>query len=125
MNLIFDTSVLVELERGNKEVIEKIRDLRRFYPVPARISFITYFEFLYGLRDKSQKNKEEFIAFVEKFSVIQTSKKTAEILVKLKQNYELPLADLIIAAHTLETGAILVTKDRDFAGIKEIEKFLI
>lgn len=124
MNLIFDTSVLIELEKGNKEVIEKIGTLSKSYPAPAKISFISYFEFLSGLINKSQKNREEFTTFVNKFNVIQTSKKTAEILVKLKQNYELPLADLIIAAHTLEMDGILVTKDKDFGMIKEIEKVI-
>lgn len=125
MNLIFDTSILIELQKGDKEIISKIENLRRVYSVPAKISFISYFEFLYGLREKSIKNREKFIAFVEKFGVMQTTKKTAEILVGLKKNYELPLADLLIAAQTLEIGGVLVTKDRDFEKINEIEKVFV
>ena len=52
MNLIFDTSIIIDIERGNKETINSIKELKDLYPAPAKITFITYFEFLYGLRGK-------------------------------------------------------------------------
>ncbi len=125
MNLIFDTSVLIELDRGNKEIIEKISNIRKFYPAPAKISFISYFEFLYGLEGKSEKNKNKSKEFIEEFNIINTSKETANLLIKLKHNYEFPLADLLIASHAWETNGILVTKDKDFEKIKEIDCILI
>ena len=102
MYLIFDTSILIELDRGNNEIIKKISDLIKTHPAPAKISFISYFEFLYGLRDKSEKNKRKSMEFIEKFDVIQTSKETAIVLTKLKQKHEFPLADLLIAAQVIE-----------------------
>ncbi len=53
---------------------------------------------------------------------MQTTKNTADRLVELKQKYELPLADLLIAAQVIENNGILITKDNDFDKIKEIEK---
>ncbi|MBI2632477.1 type II toxin-antitoxin system VapC family toxin [Candidatus Pacearchaeota archaeon] len=125
MYLIFDTSILIELERGNREIIAKINEIRKIYPTPAKISFISYFEFLYGLKEKSEKNKERALAFIEKFSILQTTKITAHNLVSLKAKYEFPLADLLIAAQTMEESAILLTKDKDFEDIKEIEKIIL
>jgi predicted nucleic acid-binding protein len=125
MILIFDTSILIELSRGNREIIKKITELKRNYPAPAKISFISYFEFLYGLKDKSEKNKNKSIEFIEEFDVIQTSKKTAAILVKFKQNYELPMSDLLIASHTKEVDGILLTKDKDFKPIQEINCIIL
>jgi predicted nucleic acid-binding protein len=125
MNLIFDTSILVDLERGYEATIKKLEELRKIYPAPAKIGFISYFEFLLGFKNKSVKNKEKARQFIEKFSVMQTTKNTAEALVTLKQKYELPLADLLIAAQVLENNAILVTKDKDFNMIKEMEKIVI
>ena len=122
MILILDTSILIELEKGNKEIIEKLDELRKTYPAPAKIAFISYFEFLYGLKDRSIKNKDKSIAFLEKFDVIQTTKKTADSLIGLKRKYELPLADLLIAAQTIENDGLLVTKDKDFNIIQEVEK---
>lgn len=125
MYLIFDTSILIELERANKEIIAKINEIRKIYPAPAKISLVSYFEFLYGLKEKSEKNKEKALAFVEKFSVLQTTKTTAHNLAALKSKYEFPLADLIIAAQTMEESAILLTKDRDFEEIEEIDKIIL
>src|SRR3989344_4254560 len=125
MTLIFDTSILVDLDRGRINTIKKIEDLRKMYPLPATIGFIAYFEFLLGLKDKSIKNKEKSKEFIEKFNVLQTTKNTADKLVELKRKYELPLADLLIASQVLENNGILITKDNDFKAINEIEKIII
>ena len=125
MNIVLDTSILIELERGNKQVFDRLDSLRKVYPAPARISFISYFEFLYGLRDKSVKNKDKYSIFLNKFGVIYTNKNTAQVLVDLKKSYELPLSDLLIAAQVIDSRAILVTKDKDFEIIKELNKIII
>ncbi len=125
MNLILDTSILIEIERKNKIVIDRLNELKSLYPAPPRISFVSYFEYLYGLRAKSAKNKEKLKSFAELFNVIHTTNNTANFLVLLKEKYELPLADLLIAAQAIETNGLLVTKDKDFENIKEIEKIII
>ena len=125
MHLIFDTSILIELDRGNKDIIKKISELIKKYPAPAKISVISYFEFLYGLRNKNEKNRNKSLEFIEKFDVVQFSKATAVILVKFKQDYEFPLADLIIASQTEEKRGVLVTRDNDFKEIKEINKIIL
>lgn len=125
MTLIFDTSILVDLDRGRIDTISKIENLKKMYPIPATIGFIAYFEFLLGLKDKSVKNKEKSKEFIERFNVLQTTKNTADKLVELKQKYELPLADLFIASQVMENNGVLVTKDKDFEQIKEINKIIL
>ena len=125
MNLFFDTSILIDLERRKEEVLIKINDLREVYPAPALISFVSYVEFLHGLRDKSKQNREKSRFLIDKFRVIQTTNKTAEILLMLKEKYEYPLADLLIASQVIENDGILLTKDKDFEGIKELNKIVI
>lgn len=130
MNLIFDTSILIELERKNKNVIDKIKEYIELYPAPAKITFITYFEFYYGIQNKNIKNKEKAMAFVNRFNMLRTTKKTAEILSGLKQNQEnngemLPLADLLIASQVIENDGLLLTLDHDFSKIKELNKIIL
>lgn len=124
-SLILDTSIVIELERGNKEIIRKLGELKEMYPASPKISFMTYFEFIYGLRKKAVKNKDKSIAFVELFEVIQTNKKTANFLALLKEKHELSLSDLFIASQVMEDNGILVTKDRDFERISEIDKIFL
>ena len=125
MNLIFDTSILIDLEKGKAESIAKIKELCILYPSTAYLSFVAYTEFLYGLRKKSLKNKEKARAFLEKFNVLHTTNKTAGIIVDLQIKHELPLADLFIAAQAIEHDCILVTKDKDFQMIKELNKIFV
>lgn len=121
MRLVLDTSILIELERKNKEIENKVNELRSIYPLPPQISFMTYFEFLEGIERKSKKNKKNSKHFLALFEVLHTTLLTAQYLVFLRQKYEFPIPDLFIAAQTLESGGILVTKDADFKQIDEID----
>src|SRR3989344_3530691 len=124
MNLVFDTSILIDIERKNKDIIKKLNELKERYPAPPKISFITRFEFVYGLRNKNSSNKQKAISFLDLFSVMHTTNKTANILSDFKGKYELPLADLFIASQIYESDSVLITKDKDFEKIEEIEKII-
>ncbi len=126
MIILFDTSVLIDIENRYTKTIEKISKIRPQYPEVPKVSFITYFEFIHGLRKKQPHNKEKSLAFVENFGVVQTTKNTANLLSILKQKYgDLSFSDLFIAAQCIENNMILVTKDRDFDKIEELNKILI
>jgi len=129
MSLAFDTSILIELERKNPEIIEKIDKLSRGYPNYPQLPFISYYEFIRGLKIRKDKSYEKKLSFLNKFSILKTSKKTAEILADLRIKYErigfsLPLADLFISAQVIENQLILVTLDRDFEKIEELKKVI-
>lgn len=125
MHLILDTSIIIELERKNQQIINKIEELKKLYAAQPKISFITYFEILEGIEGKSEKNKEKARAFIELFETIQTTKAAAKNLVLLRKKYELPIPDLLIAAQTIESDGILITKDKDFRSIEELDKIII
>ncbi|MBI4015639.1 MAG: PIN domain-containing protein [Candidatus Aenigmarchaeota archaeon] len=126
MMLIFDTSIVIDLDRRQKSIIEKVSNLKVDYPEPPKISFISYFEFIYGLREKHIHNKEKSLAFIENFEVVQTTKNTAHILSILKQKYGgQHFSDLFIAAQAIENGMMLVTSDRDFEKIEEMNKIIM
>jgi len=130
MSLVFDSSVIFELEHGNKEFIEKIKECVYFNPDPAQISFMTFFEFYEGLRNRSKKNKERAIVFVNNFKMLEPSKNTAIIVSNLRHTYEskginIQLADLIIASQVLENNMILVTRDKGFQKIEELNKIIL
>lgn len=125
MSLVIDTSVLIDIEKGKKDILNKLTSLKNLYPSQAKISFISKFEFLIGLKNRSPKNKEKSSAFLDNFEVLHTTNLTINNLLILKEKYEFPLADLIIASQVIEKGDILVTKDKDFENIQELEKIII
>jgi predicted nucleic acid-binding protein len=129
MSLVFDTSILIELERKNPEIIKKISFLARDYPNYPQLSFMSYYEFIRGLKINKDKNYKKKLDFINKFSILKTSKKTAEILADLRIKYDkkgisLSLTDLFISAQVIENQLILVTKDKDFEKIDELKKII-
>ncbi len=125
MFLVFDTSVVIEIERGNREIIRKLNELRRLYPAPPKISFIVYYELIHGIRKRSPKNKAKVEKIINAFEVLHTTNTTARNLSKLKGKYELSLTDLFIASQVMEEKGILITRDKDFDKIGEIEKVFV
>ena len=62
--------------------------------------------------------------------MINIIKKTGETLSGLKRKYEklgniIPLADLMIASQVIENNLILVTLDKDFERIEEMNKIIL
>lgn len=130
MNIILDTDVLIDLELMDKNVLDHINELARYTITPPTITFITYFEFIFGLIEKSPVKKQKSLEFIEKFEVLQTTKNTAKILVELKYKYykigkPLPLADLLIASQTIENNMTLVTRNKHLKQIEELDAVII
>lgn len=130
MTLVLDTSVIIDIQRKDKDIIEKIKELAELHPAPASIAFITYFEFIHGLRIKSPRNKEKALAFMELFHFLEPTKRTAAILSDLKYKYEkqgksFSLSDLLIASQVAENGMVLVTGDKHFGEISELKTIII
>jgi len=130
MVLVLDTSILISLEKRRKDIIKKIKEISSVHQEPAVITFISYFEFLFGIKDKNLKNEEKAIAFLNKFGVLKINRETARISADLKYKYnkkgfELSLSDLLIASQAIENNMTLVTTDKDFEQIEELKKIII
>ncbi|MBS3157796.1 type II toxin-antitoxin system VapC family toxin [Candidatus Woesearchaeota archaeon] len=130
MTLVFDSSLLIEIEKRNKDILEKLKEYMELYPAAPQITFMNYFEFYYGIQDKQAHNKEKALAFINNLDIIYVTKKTAEILSDLKRKYEklgkaIALADLLIASQVIENKLILVTLDKDFERIEEMNKIIL
>ncbi len=126
MILLLDTSIIIDLENGIKNTLEKLESIRGSYPDVPKVSFMTYFEFIDGIRNKQPHNRQKALAFIENFDVLQTTKNTAGILSSLKEKYgDVSFSDLFIAAQAIENNMMLATKDKDFDKIKEINKIII
>lgn len=130
MLLIFDTSVLIALEKEDRTTLKQLSELHQNYRGPPQISFISCYEFLLGIKKRSFKNHSKAIEFLNNFNCLSTTRKTAEILADLKSRYDakgisINLADLIIASHAKEHNMILVTKDNTLEKIEEIRTIIL
>ncbi len=126
MSLIFDTSILINLERREKRIVTKIEGLQQKTNFKSYTTFFNRFEFLVGIRERQPKNREKAKGFLTRFEIIHTSDRTPEIMSVLKSKYEqkglaISIPDLIIASLAIENNMTLVTSDEDFRNIEELK----
>lgn len=88
MTLLIDSSVLFDLERDDKVILKRVKEISKAHPGQAFISFMTYTEFLYGIEGKPDEKKAKAKEFVWKFSIINTTNETALWLAYLKHKYD-------------------------------------
>lgn len=133
MGVIFDTSVLIAIERGSQNV-ERLMNGRE--DEPFGISVITVSELLHGVhRADSEKRRLRREAFVEKiieiFPIYLFDLGTARIYARLwsslaKKGVNIGAHDLMIASTAISLGFSVVTSDmRDYDKIKglKVEQF--
>lgn len=130
MSLVFDTSILIAIERRDKETINKLKNLYDSHPSSPQLTFISFFEYLIGLKIRKNKFFQTNLIFLKKFNVLHTTISSAEILSDLKIKYDqkgvaLSLADLLSASIVIDNSLILVTKDKDFEKIEELKKIIL
>jgi predicted nucleic acid-binding protein len=130
MSLVFDTSVLVNLERREPKsvgIVEKLQQKAGFKPYTT---FFNHFEFILGNKRKFVKNREKAENFLNRFEILHTTEETSKIMSDLKYNYDkkgitISIPDLIVASLAIENNMTLVTSDKDFQNIKELKLELI
>ncbi len=112
-----DTNVLLYVISGNIAVSEYIND--EFY-----ISEITEIELLgnKGITDIQYKYRSKMI---DNCTIVSLSEYIKRITIQLKQNYTLKIPDAIIAATAIYLNIPLLTADKDFKKIKELDLILI
>jgi predicted nucleic acid-binding protein len=130
MTLILDSSVLFELEKENRQLLEKLENLSKSHKGALHVSFMSLVEFLLGYEALSFEKKAKAKEFIWSFSVIHTTNSTASLLSALKYKYtklgkQKSITDLFIASHALEHDLTLVTMDKDFADMPEIKKVIL
>jgi predicted nucleic acid-binding protein len=112
-----DTNVLLYVIAGNIAVSDYIND--EFY-----ISEITEIELLgnKGITDIQYKYRNKMIV---NCTIVSLSEYIKRITIQLKQNYTLKIPDAIIAATAIYLNIPLLTTDKDFKKIKELDLILI
>ncbi len=126
--LIFDTSVVIDIERNDDQTKKRLEEIKQKYHAPGFLSFISYFELMEGLKKQGLENSKAR-DFIENFEVLNASKETAREVADLKiqterEGNKIPLADLLIAAQAKENDFVVVTKDRHFKDIDVKTEFI-
>ena len=128
-SIILDTNAYTRLLTGEEDVLDVIGTAETVY-MSIFVLGELYAGFAGGTKERG--NKDTLNRFLRKPSVkiLNATAETAEVFGVVKQDLKkggtlLPINDVWIAAHALETGSILVTYDGHFkkiAGIRHWDK---
>jgi len=115
---LIDTNILVYMLQGNPKV--------RYFAQEEflAVSCITEMEILgkYQIFEEEKKIVEELL---EQCNIIDITYKIKQIAIKLRQNYRIKLPDAIIAATAIQQNLTLVTADKGFSKISELDLILL
>lgn len=119
--ILLDTNAYSAYRRGDETVLEALSESDRVY-----VSVIVLGELYYGFRQgcHERKNREELKRFTKKSTVrfLHVTEETSDIFSQVKSKLKekdvpIPINDVWIAAHCMETGSVLVTFDKHFQSI--------
>ena len=122
MKRLLDTNTYMELLKGNVAVADLVRNAER-----VAFSMVVVGELLFGFRNGNRYERN--VAALDDFlsqpwiELAQVTRTTADRFGRIaaalrKAGTPIPTNDIWIAAHTLETGAELITFDRHFEAIR-------
>lgn len=130
MAVILDTSVLIEIERGNKKVLKKLDDICKIYPEKPYITQLTVSEFIYGTLNRSSTNQVQALNKLKQYNFLNTTVSSSILLAHLdsvltKKGKKIPPFDIFIASLAIDNDMPLVTRDCHFKEISGLNLILI
>lgn len=130
MRLILDTNIYSDYAEGNPETVDIIARKAREICFPV----IVIGELYYGFRKSSRKklNEKRIEQFIDLFQVEiipaddNVARKYALIYEYLeKKSCKIPINDVWIAACCMADGGTLLTRDKHFSNVEQIEKIIL
>jgi len=112
--ILIDTNIVIYLLQGD-DTIEGLLQGKQLY-----VSFITELE-LMGLLSATLKQEQQIADLLNECQVVALNNSIKARYKELKKAYKLKLADSIIAATALALDMPLMTADKQFKTIKELD----
>ncbi len=111
-SILLDSTVLIDISRGDEKVIYFI-DTARKNNQSVAISIISSMELIIGCRDKNEVNKT--LKFLKDYSIIDISipisRGAFRLVIQYNKSHGLIIPDAFIAATALVENLILVTSN--------------
>ena len=116
--ILLDTNAYSNFLKGDHEILEIISESDIIY-----LSVFVLAELFYGFKagSREKKNKDYLRRFLKKpgISILEASMETSRVFSEIKFSLKktgtpIPINDIWIASHVMESGAELVTYDHHF-----------
>lgn len=130
MKLVLDTNIYSDFAEGRPDAVDALATLGEFLFIPSIVLGELNYGFMKGSRQEFNESKlREIISRlrIETINVDEhVARKYAIIYGSLvKKGREIPLNDVWIAACCMEIGGTLLTRDRHFEAIDQIQSIIL
>ena len=125
--IVLDTNAYTRLLTGEEDVLDVIGTAETVY-MSIFVLGELYAGFAGGAKERENKNTLNRFLLKPSVKILNATAETSEVFGMVKQELKktgtlLPINDVWIAAHTLETGSTLVTYDNHFKKIAGIRRW--
>ena len=130
MKLVLDTNIYSDYAEGVPQTVDFMATYGEFIYLPSVVLGELYFGFMKGSRQ--QFNEKKLHQFISRLSVeiihvnTDVARKYAIIYLLLqKKGTKIPINDVWIAASCMEVGGTLLTRDKHFEVVDQIETVIL
>ena len=130
MKLVLDTNIYCDFAEGVPETVEAIAVHGEQIYMPAVVIGELLFGFLKGARQQFNERKLRQVISRLKIEVVDVTadvaRKYALIFLSLQnKGTKIPINDVWIAACCMEVGGTLLTRDKHFKAVEQIDSMII
>ena len=116
-SIVLDTNIILYLLNGDDELAVILNKMELF------VSIISEIELL-GYQDLSAEDKIKIGNFISEFSIIPLNSEIKNICINIKQKSKVKTPDAIVAATAIYLHLPLITSDKGFEKIENLDLFL-
>ena len=126
-SVVIDTNAYTRLLAGAEDVLDVIGTAEIVY-MSIFVLGELYAGFAGGTQERDNKNALDSFLLKPTVKILNATSETAKVFGMVKQDLKragtpLPINDVWIAAHALETGSTLITYDRHFKKIAGLRRW--
>ena len=130
MKAVLDTNVYVDFAMGRPDVVDLLAVQSKEILLPAVVMGELFYGFMKGSRSRYNEEKFHYFVTTLEVSIIpvndDVARKYAIIFSDLtSKGTRIPINDVWIAACSMSTGGTLLTSDRHFEQVSQIDKIIL
>jgi tRNA(fMet)-specific endonuclease VapC len=119
MKLVMDTNIYCDYAEGVPETVEAIAAHGEQIYIPAIVVGELVFGFLKGAQQQLNERKLRQVISRLKIEIVDVTADAA------KKGIKIPINDVWIAACCMEIGGTLLTRDKHFKAVEQIDSMII
>lgn len=130
MKLVLDTNIYCDYAEGLVDAVDAIATYGQSIFIPCVVLGELFFGFMKGSRQQFNEKKLRQVVSRLKVEIIDVNsdvaRKYALISLSLqRKGIKIPINDVWIAACCMETGGVLLTRDKHFEWVDQIEAIVL